>query len=172
MTPLHEIFQTILHPAGLLPSAALTVILSLIMQHARTSMWRLALLALPGTIAHEMAHFVIGFLLLAKPARFSVWPKQVGDRWVLGSVSFSGINIFNGAFVALAPILFLPIAWFCLIHLGAPFWVNHQWGRWLITGYFTSTILFAAIPSAQDIKQGAPSLFLYGLFGGLWWFLK
>jgi hypothetical protein len=155
-------------PAGFLPSMALTVVWVLILQSARASMWRLALLALPGTFAHELAHLVVGFLLLARPAGFSLWPKRSGHGFTLGSVAFRGINLFNGAFVALAPLLFLPLAWFCLIRLAAPFWVNHQWGWWFGGGYLISSILFAAMPSLQDIKQGGPSLLLYGTIAGLW----
>jgi len=156
-------------PAGFLPSMTLAIVWVLILQSARTSMWRLALLALPGTLAHELAHLIVGVLLLARPAGFSLWPKRSGQSWTLGSVSFRGINLFNGAFVALAPLLFLPLAWFCLIHLAAPFWVHHQWGWWFGGGYLISTILFAAMPSIQDLKQGGPSLLLYGTIIGLWW---
>lgn len=155
-------------PAGFLPSLILTLIWFLILQSARASMWRLALLALPGTLAHELAHLVVGFLLLARPTGFSVWPKRSGSGWALGSVAFRGINLFNGAFVAFAPLLFLPLAWFGLIRLAAPFWVHHQWGWWFGGTYVISTILFAALPSLQDIKQGGPSLLLYGTLVGLW----
>jgi len=159
-------------PAGFLPSMTVTVVWVLILQSTRASMWRLALLALPGTLAHELAHLVVGFLLLAKPTGFSVWPKRSGHGWTLGSVTFRGINLFNGAAVAFAPLLFLPLAWFCLIRLAAPFWVHHQWGWWFVGGYLISTILFAAVPSLQDFKQGGPSLLLYGTIGGLWWLLR
>lgn len=165
--------QTLLHLPGFLPSAILAGILYLILLRARGSKWRLALLSLPGTFSHELVHLMVGFLLLAKPAGFSLRPKRVGEGWALGSVSFRKINIFNGAFVALAPLLLLPLAWLCLTGLAAPFWANHQWGGWLATGYFTSTLLLAAIPSPQDIKAGRPSLLFHGTVGGtvggLWW---
>jgi hypothetical protein len=161
-----------IHQAGFLPSLILTAAWFLLLLRARASIWRLALLALPGTFAHELAHFVVGLLLLAKPAGFSLRPKRSDHGWTLGSVSFRGINVFNGAFVALAPISFLPLAWFGLIRLVGPFWVHHQWGWWLAGGYLISTIFFAAIPSFQDIKQGGPSLFLYGTLGGLGWFVS
>jgi hypothetical protein len=161
--------KPLFHLAGFLPSAILTTSWYLILRHARSSKWRLALLSLPGTFFHELIHFVVGFLLFAKPTSFSVRPKGAEKSWVLGSVSFRKINVFNGAFVALAPTLLLPLAWFCLTRLAIPFWVNHQWGGWLLAGYFTSTILVASLPSLQDIKVGRPSLLLYGILGGLWW---
>jgi len=156
-------------PAGFLPSITVAVVWVLILQSARASMWGLALLALPGTIAHELSHLVVGFVLLAEPAGFSVWPKSSRHSWTLGSVTFRRINLFNGAAVSLAPLLFLPLAWYGLIRLAAPFWVHHQWLWWFGMVYLISTIFFAAIPSLQDIKQGGPSLVLYGTVGGLWW---
>lgn len=161
--------MTVLHLAGFLPSLTLAAGWYLLLRRARTSMWRLALISLPSTIAHELAHFVIGFFLLAKPAHFSVWPKRSGDRWTLGSVSFRRINLFNGAFVALAPCLFLPLAWVGLTHLAAPLWAGHRWGWWLASGYVIAAALFAASPSLQDLKQGSSSLLFYSLIGGFWW---
>jgi hypothetical protein len=76
----------------------------------------------------------------------------------------------NGAFVALAPLLLLPIAWLCVVHVLLPLWNNGQWGWWLLAGYLTATALFAALPSFQDIQLGGRSLLLYAAIGGfLWW---
>lgn len=161
--------MTVLSLTGFLPSLLLAAGWYLFLQRARASMWRLALISLPSTLAHELAHFVVGFFLLAKPADFSVWPKRLGDRWRLGSVSFRRINVLNGAFVALAPCLFLPLAWLCLTHLAAPLWAGHRWGWWLLSGYLTAASLFAASPSVQDLKEGSPSFLFYGIIGGFWW---
>jgi hypothetical protein len=156
-------------PAGFLPSLAAALLWVLVMQPARASIWGIALITLPGTVAHEFSHLLVGFLLMAKPVGFSVWPKRSGRDWMLGSVSFRRINLFNGGAVTLAPLLFLPLVWYGLVKLAAPLWVHHQWGWWLGAAYLISTILYAAIPSAQDIKLGGPSLVFYGTVGGLWW---
>ena len=164
-----QYLQPYLHLVGFLPSAALTALCYLVLRRARASMWRVALLALPGTIAHELAHFVVGFLLLAKPSGFSVWPRRAGRHWLLGSVDFHAIGLLNAAFVALAPLLLLPLAWLCLVRLAVPCWVSHQWGWWLAAAYLTATMVFAALPSLQDIKLGSRSLLFYGsIVGALW----
>src|ERR1700694_980172 len=67
-----------------------------LLRGVRDSMWRIAVLSLPGTIAHQLTHFIVGALLLAKPRGFSVWPKVVGCSWKLGSVSFGSIGLLNG----------------------------------------------------------------------------
>lgn len=163
------LFKTVLSATGFLPSMVLALLWYLLLRRARASMWRVALISLPSTIGHELAHLIVGFVLLAKPARFSIWPKRSGERWTLGSVSFRRINVFNGAFVALAPFLFLPLAWLVLTSLSAPLWAGDRWGWWLASGYVSAACLFAASPSLQDIKEGSPSLFFYGIIGGCWW---
>jgi hypothetical protein len=65
-----EYLRSYLSHAGFMPSAALVLIFYVLLRVARNSMWRIALLSLPGTIAHELAHFVVGLLLLAKPQGF------------------------------------------------------------------------------------------------------
>ena len=165
-----EYLRSYLFHAGFIPSVALVLIFVALLRAVRNSMWRIALLSLPGTIAHELAHFVVGLLLLAKPRGFSIWPKAQSHTWRLGSVSFGNIGLLNGAFVALAPLLLLPIAWLCVVDVLLPLWNDSQWGWWLLAGYLTATALFAALPSFQDIKLGGRSHLLYGVLGGfLWW---
>ncbi len=149
---------------------ALIVILYALLRGSHDAMWRIALLSLPGTIAHELAHFIVGFLLRAQPHGLSIWPRARGRAWTLGSVSFRNIGLLNGAFVALAPLLLLPIAWLCLIHVLVPLWIESQWGWWLLAGYLAANALFAALPSFQDIKLGGPSILLYAALGvPFWW---
>ena len=165
-----QYLQSYLHQAGFIPSVALVLVFYALLRGVRTSLWRVALLALPGTIAHEMAHLVVGFLFRAKPASFSVWPRAHDHGWTLGAVSFRNIGLLNGAWVALAPLLLLPVAWLSLIHVLLPLWIQGRWGWWLLAGYLTATALFAALPSIQDIKLGGGSLLLYAAMGGLLWF--
>lgn len=158
------------HDTGFVASVVLLFAFYALLRGVRDSMWRIAALSLPGTIAHEMTHFIVGALLLARPSRFSVWPKAVGHSWQLGSVSFGNIGLLNGMFVAFAPLLLLPIAWLCLVHVLLPLWNSSRWGWWLLAGYLTANALFAALPSFQDIRIGARSLLFYVVIGALvWW---
>jgi hypothetical protein len=161
--------QSYLHDSAFIASVALVVIFYVFLRGARDSMWRVALLSLPGTFAHEFAHFLVGLILRAKPHGFSIWPRPDGHGWRLGSVSFGNIGLLNGAWVALAPLLLLPLAWLCLIHILLPLWADGRWGWWLLAGYLTATALFAALPSFQDIALGGRSLLLYVVIGVLGW---
>ncbi|HVP88566.1 MAG TPA: hypothetical protein VMU79_10845 [Casimicrobiaceae bacterium] len=162
-----DLLQSYLHQSGFLPSVALVVAAYLLLLSLRYSMWRVALLALPGTIAHELMHLLVGYVLGARPHGFSVWPRAQGRGWQLGSVSFRNIGLLNGAWVALAPLLLLPLAWVGLMQILLPLWNQSRWGWWLLGGYLTATALFAALPSLQDIRIGWRSLLLYAALGAL-----
>jgi hypothetical protein len=165
-----EYLRSYLHDTGFVPSVLLLFAFYALLRAMRDSMWRIAVLSLPGTIAHELTHYIVGALLLAKPHGFSVWPKVFGRSWRLGAVSFGNIGLLNGAFVAFAPLLLLPIAWLSLVHVLLPLWKDDRWGWWLLAGYLTATALFAALPSFQDIRLGARSLLLYVAISALvWW---
>jgi hypothetical protein len=162
-----EYVRASVEQVGFLPSAVLVVVFYALLRAARRSMWRIALLALPGTIAHELMHVVVGLVLRAKPQAFSIWPRRGSHGWTLGSVAFGNIGLLNGAFVTLAPLLLLPVAWLCLVDVIVPLWVADRWGWWLGGGYLAATALFAALPSFQDLRVGAPSILLYVAAGAL-----
>lgn len=73
-----------------------------------------AVFVLPGTYIHELLHFLVGFLLNAKPVSFSVWPRRVGSfTWATGSVGFANVRWYNGIAAGLAPLVAPAVAiWF------------------------------------------------------------
>lgn len=135
----------------------------------RTAPRLLAAFALPGTAAHELTHYIVGFTLMARPSGFSIWPKRNGNSWRLGSVSFRRIGVLNAVFIALAPLLLLPLGWWCLAHLSAPAWTGGHWLAWLGTGYLAATLFFACTPSMTDLKLGGWSMIFYLTVSGMAW---
>jgi len=155
--------------AGFLPGIAAVAIFYAILRGLRDSPWRLALLALPGTLAHEAAHYVVGALTGARPFGFTVWPRRQG-QWVrLGAVSFRNMGLLNGAWVALAPLALLPLAALAFTQVLLPLWEARQWLAWFAAAYVTGTFLHAALPSWQDLRCGARSIALYALVALLAW---
>jgi len=136
---------------------------------ARASPRILAALVLPGTFAHELTHYTVGLLLGAKPCGISLWPQAGVRGWRLGSVGFRNVGLLNGAFIALAPLLLIPLGGWCLVHLSVPAWGNGHWLNWLGAGYLTATLLYAGIPSLTDIKIGGRSLVFYVTVSALCW---
>lgn len=74
------------------------------------------IVALPGTVVHEVLHFVAGLFTFAGPTKIQVTPVRTtnGEQTgVLGYVNFNNVNWFNAIPTALAPVLAIPfvIAW-------------------------------------------------------------
>lgn len=108
-----------------------------------------ALVALPGTIAHELLHFIVGFLTLARPVRLSLWPHRAADgSYVFGAVVFANVRWWNAAPASLAPLLGFAIApvvaWLRVRHGFHP----SAWDAmlWLCL----AQLLMAAWPSSVD----------------------
>src|SRR3569623_317286 len=159
------------HLHGFAPSALLVGLCVGALWWARRSPWGLALLALPGTLAHELAHLLVGVVVNARPVQISLWPQSSGAGWTLGSETFRILGVFNAACVAFAPVLLLPLGWLGLMHFALPAWTAGQWALWLLFGYLCATAFFAAVPSYTDIKLGALSLLLYLVLLALGWSL-
>jgi hypothetical protein len=64
---------------------------------------------LSGTICHELAHYGMGLVTMARPTSFSVIPRRSGHEWTLGSVNFANLRWYNAAPTALAPFLILAV---------------------------------------------------------------
>ena len=96
----------------------------------------------PGTLAHELCHLTVGFLLSARPTRFTVIPR--GD--CLGEVTFRGLNAINTLPTALAPLLIIPLL------LAIWPWLSLQQG-WLqiILAWITASATLMSLPSRQDL---------------------
>ena len=82
-----EILQNILGNRFIL--ILFVVVLSRLKNKTGSSMFLTALINVPGTFLHETAHFIVGFLLNARPTSFSLFPKKSGSEYVAGLPSSS-----------------------------------------------------------------------------------
>ena len=77
------------------------------------SMWCSALVNIPGTLLHELMHFMVGAFLNARPCNFTILPQRnIDGDYVMGSVGFRNITFYNAVPAALAPLLLLPIGFY------------------------------------------------------------
>lgn len=137
-------------PAVLAAVAAMLVAQPLV---ARLGLWPYALFALPGTAAHELAHWLAAHLLRAAPRMPSLVPRRTATGWRLGAVAFSA-PWWRAGPVALAPLLLLPAALAWLVLLAAP-----AQGAWIgVHAWIVATLLRAARPSRADLRIAAPFL--------------
>ena len=104
-------------------------------------------LALPGTIVHELCHYLVALLTNSKPSHFTIFPKRVRGGWELGSVRFVP-GVFSGGFVALAPLYLMPPIAF------AAWWFSHGMNVYwqMALGYLAGLATGFMWPSSVDWK--------------------
>lgn len=143
--PLHDV------PAWALLAVASTVVLQRLAR--RLGLWAYAAFALPGTLAHELAHYLVAMLLRARPSPPRLWPERTPTGWRLGSVAFRA-PWWRAGPIALAPLLLVPaaVAWttaFVATSSGAML-ALHAW--------IAGTLLGASLPSRADLRIAGPTL--------------
>lgn len=126
-----------------------------ILRAVRRFWWGFSLVLLPGTLAHELCHLVVGWALNGQPVNVSLLPHRQGRSVVLGSVGFRNLKWYNAFFVGTAPVVLAPLAWWLLKpHLGQTFafgWMNALWL------YLIACLVQASLPSGQDLRIAARS---------------
>jgi len=127
--------------------------MSIIRVSRHAGMWIYALTALPGTLAHELAHYVVAFVLGARPAFPSLLPVRTPRGWQLGSVQFR-VGHARALPIAMAPLLLAPLAlWWAsaLMHPAlTPMYFLHVW--------IVAALVMASLPSTTDFKLALPAL--------------
>ncbi len=147
-----------------------TILSVIILMHVKNAayrgMWSSALVNIPGTLLHEMMHFLVGAFLNARPCNFTVFPKKdpLSGDYVMGSVGFRNITFYNAVPAALAPLLLLPVG----------FYLNRYFLPYIpqtILGYvfyilLQTVIIENAMPSQADFRIAGmylSGLLLYGI---------
>lgn len=144
--------------------AALILIALLHRQLCRYGSFLLVVSNLPGTIMHELAHFVIALLLGGHPTGFSIWPIRQHNRWQLGSVT-ARLTTLSALPTALAPLLWLPAGYALLLNRQSLAGDSLQ----LLSAIYLAVYLClsAAIPSWQDMKVALTHPLSLLLWGGI-----
>ena len=123
----------------------------------------------PGTLVHELLHWMVGLLLNAKPVALSLWPRQISARqWALGSVSFRNVRWYNAVFVGMAPLLAIAAAMLCAPTSTAHWQPTPQdLAYWV----FAAPILAMCLPSSADLQLSLKSWPLAIALGAIAWLL-
>jgi hypothetical protein len=147
-------------------AALAAVALFLIRLSSHLGMWTYAIVALPGTLAHEMAHYLVALVLGARPSFPSLVPQRTTFGWRLGSVAFRA-GPLRSLPIALAPLMLLPLAawWLLQLMVGSP-WPLHSAHAWIV-----GALVSACLPSAADMRIALPALAVIALLLLAWWLL-
>lgn len=129
---------------------------------------------LPGVFIHELSHFLVGFILNAKPASFSIIPSKKNKS--SGHVSFKNIRFYNAVPTAIAPTIVGPYLVYLFYQHYLDFFIEMYGDTALyVFIYVTYTVFNSCLPSNQDIKImfiNPLSILLYGaIFYGIYYYL-
>lgn len=143
----------------------LAVMLLVLTQRLRRWPALYAVLTWPGTLAHELLHYVAGLVTGARPVSLTIIPrKEAGGIWVLGEVAFARLRWWNSVLVAMAPLILLPLGgWIVLQSFAMPLL------DWSGTGLKQLAVLcvLSAWPSKQDWAHASVGLFVWLLIAAL-----
>ena len=140
-----------------------SILLALIFMLLWLRRWPLlfALSVWPGTVAHELLHFLAGWITGAKPVSLSVIPHRTHEGgWVLGCVAFANLRWWNSALVGLAPMALLPGSAYLFIEsITMPLLSTQSAGIKLVA----AQCLIASWPSPRDWSHAIVGLVITGL---------
>jgi len=168
---LHDWIDALLLAVSPRDACVVLAVLVVISLSKFAGMWMYALVALPGTLAHELVHFAVAMLLGARPSFPSLVPQRIGRRWRLGAVAFR-VGRLRALPIALAPLALLPLAlWWAAAFLRTPSWPLYCLNVWIV-----AALLGASLPSRTDWQLALPALLaLAGLLtfcALVWWWLR
>ena len=112
-------------------------------------MMLIAILFLPGTLIHELAHWIMAKILLVPTGAISVWPKLEGSTIRMGSVGVAKVDRLRSLLIGVAPLIVGLIILFLLFALFLP--NVHSFNYWMI-GLFIY-ILFVITNSMFSSKK-------------------
>ena len=121
------------------------------------------ILSWPGTVVHELLHYVTGFVLFAQPTKISVWPEErETSGQTMGYVNFANIQWYNAMPTGLAPFLGVFVVLFIAGSVSKEFSLISVFWVWVM-----SSILSQVWPSQQDWKVAFSSIGGLALYGGI-----
>lgn len=133
---------------SLLDLAFVALALALI-RYARRWVLLYALLAWPGTVLHELSHWLVALVLGGQPSSLSVVPVRSERGWRLGAVGIRRVRGYNALPIGCAPLLLAPLAAFAFVHavrLDAA-----HWAHWALL-YVATAAAVSCLPSLADWK--------------------
>lgn len=150
-SPLAHLAQLL---AALTPGDIVAVAIAfLLMRLARhAGMWVYAVVALPGTALHELAHFTLALVLGARPSFPSLIPQRTPRGWRLGEVRFHAGRL-RAMCIALAPLLLAPLALLWALVFLAP----GEWPWYALHVWIVAASLQACLPSRTDWRIAMPA---------------
>lgn len=143
-------------------------------QHSTMIVW--SIIFLPGTLIHEISHFLVAALTGARTGKIEIFPEYLEDsdekstHVALGSVQTQKLNPIRGFLMGIAPFIFgmALLVWLAFLLQTA----YSEGNTWLVIleGYLFFTIANSFFPSWTDIKQTLPFVIISLVVALLAWY--
>lgn len=111
----------------------------------------ISLIYLPGTIVHELGHWLAATILILPVYEVSIFPHFEKNQIRLGSVKYEKKDIIRGILVGMAP-LFFALLFFWLLSAFRMFPSSLIWKN-IIFGYIVFAVSSTMFSSKQDLKD-------------------
>lgn len=134
---------------------------------------------LPGTLIHEISHFLVAALFGARTGDISIFPefldtetanKKTSDHFTLGYVQVQSLNPIAGFFVGFAPFISGLILLVWLSFLIQSDFSQSNTVLLILEIYLFFTITNSFIPSRTDLKQTFPLILILSILFLLGWY--
>jgi hypothetical protein len=143
-------------------------------QHTAIIVW--SIIFLPGTIVHEISHFLVAALTGARTGKIEIFPEYLEDadekstHVALGSVQTQKLSPLRGFLVGIAPFIsgMALLIWLASL-LQTSFAVRDIW-LLVLEVYLFFTIANSFFPSWPDIKQAIPFVIISLVVALLAWY--
>jgi len=141
----------------------------------RAFIWLWSVIFLPGTIIHEMSHFLAAAATGAKTGKVEVLPEILEKNWesetsskgaVLGYVQVQKLDPIRGFLVGMAPFFVGLSILIWLASLLGNSYSNQSWPLFIFEIYIFFTLANSFFPSWTDIKQVLPLVIIL-IFAGI-----
>lgn len=120
-------------------------------RNEKTAYILLSIIYFPGTILHELSHFITALSTGLKVRTINVFPQFIENNILLGEVTFEKKDFVRSIMVGVAP-FFYGLGFFFLL---AEFnlFPNSDWFLNLLFGYLVFAISSTMFSSKQDLKE-------------------
>ena len=123
----------------------------------------LAILFLPGTIFHEMAHYISAIVLGVPTGTMHLFPKIQENQVTLGSVQIAKTDPIRRFLIGVAPLLSGITAIIILIHFGKDTQLVSPFAREVVLGFLIIEIANSMFASDKDMEGSLALLLTVGV---------
>lgn len=122
-----------------------------IFQNKKIAVWIISFLFFPGTIIHELSHFIIATSLFLRVRDIEIFPHLERENLKLGRVIYERKDFLRSFFVGISPLFFGTLVLYLIFYF--KFFPSQNLIYNLFFGYLIFSISSTMFSSPQDLKD-------------------